>query len=66
MRSCLCFKNQNENLGIVIDGGREYMKVTATPDSDYEFLHVEIGEVSLVDLYRDWNAGTNKYGIIND
>ena len=66
VRSCHCFKNRNENLGIVIDGGREYVKVTATPDSDYEFLHLEIGEVSLVDLYRDWNAGTNKYGIIDD
>ncbi len=38
------------------------MKVTATPDSDYEFLHIDIGDVSLVDLYRDWNGGGDKYG----
>ncbi len=42
------------------------MKVTATPDSDYEFLHIDIGDVSLVDLYRDWKGGIDTYGIIND
>ena len=66
MRSCRCFKNQNENLGVVIDGGGEYVKVTATPNSDYEFLHIDIGDVSLVDLYRDWNGAIDKYGIIDD
>ena len=66
VRSCRCFRNHNDNLGIAIDGGFEYVKVTASPTSDYEFLHVDIGEVSLVDLYRDWNGGSDKYGIIHD
>lgn len=66
IRSCRCFKSEKENVGIAINGGFDYVKVIVSSTCDYEFLHVDIGDVSLVDLYRDWSGGVDKYGVIND
>ncbi len=47
-----------------IDGGqRDYFKVTGNP-GEYKFVEIEVPNVTLQDLYDDWNNSKDKYGII--
>jgi collagenase-like PrtC family protease len=57
MRGCLCKKNR-----IYIDGGRDYSKICGEP---YQIKNVELNlNVTLSELYKDWNNQKNKLGLI--
>lgn len=49
---------------ISVDGGQtDYLKVSFDPKIGYEHLEVDL-DVTLQELYDDWNKGTDKFGII--
>jgi hypothetical protein len=53
-RSCTCGK-------IAIDGGFEYTRVIGTEWDSTQL----IVNASKSELYRDWNSGKDKYGLIH-
>lgn len=56
-RSCSCGK-------IAIDGGFDYCKIIGKV-TDFESKRIKIKETKF-DLYKDWNEGINKYGLIKE
>lgn len=46
-----------------IDGGFDYVKITAKNPSSVKRVQIEI-DTTKQDLYNDWNKGKNKYGWI--
>lgn len=51
---------------VAIDGGRDYVKISAKPEIEIQSIRVEQIEVDATekDLYDDWNNRTNKFGTI--
>ena len=48
---------------VAIDGGQvDYIKVNGNFE-DYEMITIEV-DVTLKELYNDWNKEINKYGLI--
>lgn len=57
MRYCSCGK-------VAIDGGRDYIKINANKEDDWEAVEVELSYITQYQLYNDWNIGNEQYGII--
>lgn len=51
---------------VAIDGGRDYVKISAKPEIEIRSIRIEQIEVDATekDLYDDWNNRTNKFGTI--
>jgi len=48
---------------VCVDGGFEYSKISARDPSQIEFIEIEVNAIK-EELYRDWNLGIDKYGLI--
>ena len=58
-RGCTCGS-------IFIDGGRDYMKVSAKPEIFKQLKTIELElDVTEQQLYKDWDTGNNVYGRFN-
>lgn len=55
-RTCLCGKTS-------IDGGFDYLKASFDSNIGFENVELEL-DVTLEELYRDWNTAEDKYGVI--
>ena len=58
MRWCTC-------KSCAIDGGFDYIKICGNVEN-IESKHIDIGNITELELYQDWNYDTNKYGLIKD
>lgn len=48
---------------IFIDGGFDYMRCGGEPEN-IESVEVDIGPVTVLELYKDWNEGIDRFGRI--
>ena len=47
---------------INVDGGQHYFKYGAIPGAEFDVTEIDV-DVSLNDLYDDWNEMTDNYGV---
>ena len=50
-------------MSVAVDGGFDYCKISAKDPSKIKFVDIEVN-ANKEELYRDWNSGRNKYGLI--
>jgi len=62
-RHCKCWANEVGNLGVAIDGGRDYLKISAGSSANYILKEVEVCATQF-ELAEDWKNNTSKYGMI--
>ena len=56
-RSCECGQCS-------IDGGFDYLKITAPNLADIKVHEIDL-PLTRIELYQDWNEGTDKYGKVS-
>ena len=68
IRACNCFNLDRNKRGhwIAIRGGTQDPRILSENRACFERLEIEVENVSLGDLYRDWNYDVNNYGIIKE
>ena len=62
-RPCKCWISGADNLGVAVDGGRDYLKISAGSSENYILKEVEVCATQL-ELSEDWKNNTSNYGMI--
>ena len=48
---------------VAVDGGFEYLKLSAKTEADFEHLQIEV-DATKRQLFDDWNSSADKFGVI--
>ncbi len=47
---------------VFVDGGRQYFKYGCVPDAEFKTTEIDV-DISLDELYDDWNQMCDNYGV---